>query len=280
MGADRYTSTNDHLNATAYLKVARVPFLLLPVSLTFVGASASAYVGEFSLLRMSLALVGLVLLNVSVNAINEYSDWRRGIDEETDPTKFSGGSKAVVKNEVEPKGALALGFLTLFVSFLVGLYFLYIYGAAMAPLIVVGGVLVVGYTDVFARFGLGEVSAGLGLGSLPVIGVGFVQSGSFSPVVLAASVPCFFLTFNLLLLNEFPDLEADRKGGRTNVITLLGERRGKYFYVLFCLLCGLSIVLLGASELLPLRSLLALAGFAVLTLAALKLSLIHYRRTT
>ena len=273
MSANGYPDASGYLNARGYLKVARVPFLLLPVSLTVVGAAASAYAGEFDLTNTSLALVGLVLLNVSVNAINEYSDWRRGIDEETNPTKFSGGSKAIVESEVEPTGALALGLLTLFVSFLIGMYFLYTYGAAMLPLVLVGGVLVVGYTDLFARFGLGEVSAGLGLGSLPVVGVGFVQSGSFSPVVVAASVPCFFMTFNLLLLNEFPDVEADTKGGRTNLITLLGERRAKHFYVAFCLVCGLSIVSLSASGFLPRTSLLALTGFAFLyrpVLACLK----------
>ncbi|MDZ7687804.1 MAG: prenyltransferase [Halobacteriales archaeon] len=264
MSANGYSEAGSHLNARGYLKVARVPFLLLPVSLTVVGASASAYAGEFDLTNTALALVGLVLLNVSVNALNEYSDWRRGIDEETEPTKFSGGSKALVEKELKPKGALVLGVFTLFVSFLIGLYFLYIYGVAMVPLIVVGGVLVVGYTDIFARVGLGEFSAGLGLGALPVVGVGFVQSGSVAPVVVAASVPCFFLTFNLLLLNEFPDLDADTKGGRTNLITLLGKTRAKYAYVGVVALCAVSLVSLVASGYLPLRSLLALAAFALL----------------
>jgi len=264
MSANGYPNAGGNLNARGYLKVARVPFLLLPVSLTVVGASASTYAGEFDPTNMALALVGLVLLNVSVNALNEYSDWRRGIDEETEPTKFSGGSKAIVESEVKPNGALALGLATLFVSFIIGLYFLYLYGAAMVPLIVVGGVLVVGYTDIFARVGLGEFSAGLGLGALPVVGVGFVQSGSVAPVVLVASVPCFFLTFNLLLLNEFPDVEADTKGGRTNLITLLGERRAKHAYVGVVALCAVSVVSLVASGYLPLRSLLALAAFSLL----------------
>ncbi len=264
MSVNGYTDASDRLNPTGYLKVARVPFLLLPVTLTVVGAAASAYAGAFDLLHTSLALVGLVLLHVSVNALNEYSDWRRGIDEETEPTKFSGGSKALVEEEVKPKGALALGLGTLFVAFVIGLYFLYVYGAAMAVFIVVGGALVVGYTDLFARTGLGEVSAGLGLGALPVVGVGFVQSGSVEPVVLAASVPCFFLTFNLLLLNEFPDVEADTKGGRTNLVTLLGETRAKYAYVGVVALCALSIVALSAAGFLPVWSIGALAGFVLL----------------
>ena len=264
MSANGYSDASGHLNARGYLKVARVPFLLLPVTLVLIGASASAYAGEFDLLHTSLALVGMVLLTASVNAINEYSDWKKGIDEETNPTKFSGGSKAIINSEIEPRSALVFGLITLFVSFLIGVYFVYLYGWTMLPLILVGGVLIVGYTDVFARVGLGEISAGLGLGALPVVGTGFVQSGSVAPVVLAASVPCLFMTFNLLLLNEFPDLKADRLGGRTNIITLTGERVAKYVYVVFCLLCASAVILFSVLGPFPLRSLLVLAGFALL----------------
>ena len=247
-----------------YLRVARVPFLALPVTLTFVGAAASVYAGEFDALHTSLSLVGLVLLTASVNSINDYSDWRSGIDNETEPTKFSGGSGAVTEGELAPKGALVFGLATLFVSFVIGLYFLYVYGAVMVPLILAGGLLVVGYTDMFARLGFGEVSAGLGLGALPVVGVGLVQSGSLSDAVLAVSVVPFFSTFNLLLLNEFPDLKADIGGGRKNLIILLGERRAKLLYVAFCALAGVAVVAFSTTGVFPVTCLVAVVGFVPL----------------
>ena len=63
----------------AFLGIARAKFLLLPATLVAVGAAAAAYDGAFDPLSTLLALVGLTAMHVSVNSLNEYSDYRRGI---------------------------------------------------------------------------------------------------------------------------------------------------------------------------------------------------------
>jgi 1,4-dihydroxy-2-naphthoate octaprenyltransferase len=68
------------------------------------------------------------------------------------------------------------------------------------------------YTQIFARNVLGEVAAGLG--SLPVIGAYLVQTQDLSLPLILLAFASGILTFNLLLINEFPDVEADRNGGR------------------------------------------------------------------
>ena len=70
-----------------------------------------------------------------------------------------------------------------------------------------GAAAVLLYSDVFARAGLGELFAGLGLGALPVWGAAWVQGPEPGAGALWAGIPAFFMTFNLLLLNEFPDLQ-------------------------------------------------------------------------
>ena len=95
---------------------------------------------------------------------------------------------------------------------------------------------------VLARLGIGEIAAGLGLGALPVMGTALVQDGFLTDAAIAASVPSFFMTFNLLLLNEFPDEEADRRGGRRNLILLFGRRAGAMIYVLAAIGTPVSIV--------------------------------------
>ena len=76
----------------AYAGVARAPFLLLPVTLVAAGAAAAAYDDRASALATLLALIGLVALHAAVNAFNEASDMRSGIDLQTTRTPFSGGS--------------------------------------------------------------------------------------------------------------------------------------------------------------------------------------------
>ncbi len=75
-----------------YAALARAPFLLLPVTLVLCGAGAAAYEGAVYWVPTLLCLVGLVAVHVAVNALNEWSDMRRGIDLNTVRTPFSGGS--------------------------------------------------------------------------------------------------------------------------------------------------------------------------------------------
>jgi 1,4-dihydroxy-2-naphthoate octaprenyltransferase len=116
---------------------------------------------------------------------------------------------------------------------------------------------VLAYTDVLARIGVGEIVAGFGLGAGPVIGAALVQGGGWSTAAMAASVPAFFMTFNLLLLNEFPDEQADREGGRRNLVILLGRRAAAWIYAAAGLATPLAIVVAVLLGVLPPLSLAA-----------------------
>jgi 1,4-dihydroxy-2-naphthoate octaprenyltransferase len=90
---------------------------------------------------------------------------------------------------------------------------------------------------------LGEFFAGLNLGVLAVLGTYFVQSGYYSWGALLGSLPSGILTYNLLLINEFPDVVPDRKGGRKNIVIFLGKRRASVLYLITSGLVYLCIVL-------------------------------------
>jgi 1,4-dihydroxy-2-naphthoate octaprenyltransferase len=216
----------------AYAGVARAPFLLLPVTLVASGAAAAAYDDRAFVLATLLALVGMVALHAAVNAFNEASDMRSGIDLQTTRTPFSGGSGTLPSGALPVGGAVAVGVAGSVVGLAIGIYFgtrvgWWPLGGVMA----IGAVAVLVYTEVFARSAAGEIFAGLGLGLLPVVGTALVQRGEVGPAAWAAGVPAFLMTFNLLLLNEFPDEKADRAGGRLNLVLLAGRRRAALLYV-------------------------------------------------
>jgi len=208
----------------------RAPFLTLSVALVFLGTSVAAAEGTFHPWRAILALIGLVLLHISVNLLNEYSDYRTGIDFRTTRTPFSGGSGMLTSGKIAPASAYAAGLATLGVGVAIGVYFIWLTNIRLLPLLLVGGFAVYFYTDLLARHGVGEVFAGLGLGLLPILGTSFVQTGQYSAAALAAGIPAGILTFNLLLLNEFPDVEADVEGRRKNLLIALGELAGGRIY--------------------------------------------------
>jgi 1,4-dihydroxy-2-naphthoate octaprenyltransferase len=216
----------------AYAGVARAPFLLLPVTLVASGAGAAAYDDRASVLASVLALIGLVALHAAVNAFNEASDMRSGIDLQTTRTPFSGGSGTLPSGAIPVGAAVGVGVAGSIIGLLIGIYFITQIGWwPLAGVMALGAVAVLIYTQVFARTGVGEVFAGLGLGLLPVVGTALVQRGEIGPAAWAAGVPAFLMTFNLLLLNEFPDEKADRAGGRLNLVLLLGRSRAALVYV-------------------------------------------------
>ncbi len=242
---------------SAYLGVARAPFLLLPPTLIAAGAAASAYEGAFDPVRTAVALVGLVALHMAVNIFNEWSDMRSGIDLETERTPFSGGSGTLPAGRMSLTTAFAFAVVCAAVGFAVGVWFLSLVGTVLVPILVIGALLVLGYTDFLARIGVGEMAAGLGLGGLPVLGAALVQDGTVGPAVWAAALPATFMTFNLLLLNEFPDQEADRRGGRRNLVLLLGRAGASWVYALAGLAVPSSIILTVMMGVLPPHALAA-----------------------
>jgi 1,4-dihydroxy-2-naphthoate octaprenyltransferase len=234
----------------AYAGVARAPFLLLPVTLVASGAAAAAYDDRAAVLASLLALIGLVALHAAVNAFNEASDMKTGIDLHTARTPYSGGSGTLPSGALSVGGAVGVGVVGSTIGLVIGLYFVWQLGWwPLVPIMALGALSVLVYTQVFARSGVGEVFAGLGLGLLPVVGTALVQRGAIGPAAWAAGVPAFLMTFNLLLLNEFPDEEADRAGGRRNLVLLLGRQPAAQVYTLAAVATPLAIaaaVLAGA----------------------------------
>jgi len=229
-------------NLKPYAGIARAPFLLLPVSLVVCGAGAAAVDGTVGWVPTLLALVALVSAHVAVNALNEWSDMRRGIDLHTIKTPFSGGSGTLPSGQATVGSALTLGLTSAGIGLIIGLWFLYQVGWGFLPFLLVGAVFVLGYTDALARIGVGEIAAGLGLGGLAVTGVAYVQAGTLGPASVAASIPAFLMTFNLLLLNEFPDEAADRTGGRKNLVLMLGRKPAAKLFVVAGYLVPISIL--------------------------------------
>jgi 1,4-dihydroxy-2-naphthoate octaprenyltransferase len=246
-------------NVKALAGVARAPFLVLSFTLIASGAAAGLYEGAFSWSRTLVALVGLVALHMAVDIFNEWSDMRSGIDLQTRRTPFSGGSGTLPAGEMSLNAAFAFGVVCAAVGLAAGVWFLSQVGWVMLPFLVLGGVCVLAYTDLLARLGIGELAAGLGLGALPVMGAALVQGGRIGPAAAAASVPAFFMTLNLLLLNEFPDEAADRAGGRKNLVLLLGRSGAARVYASAALAVPASIVAAIALGALPLVCGIALA---------------------
>jgi 1,4-dihydroxy-2-naphthoate octaprenyltransferase len=170
---------------------------------------------------------------------------------------------------MQPRTAFAFAVIMALVGLATGLFFLIRIGFSFLPILLLGAFCVLAYADVLSRAGIGEIAAGLGLGLLPVMGAAVVQGGHYPAAAAAAGIPAFLMTFNLLLLNEFPDETADRTGGRRNLVLLLGRRGAAMVYAAAAILTPVSIAAGVATGVLPVFSLIALLP-SVLLVAPLR----------
>ena len=122
-----------------------------------------------------------------------------------------------------------------------------------------GLLVIVVYTNWITRLPLiSLIVTGLGFGLLMVQGTYYVLTGEYSWPAFFSSLPPFFLGNNLLLLNQFPDVEVDRKVGRRNLPIIIGKRPCSIVYALITAATFLSLILGFVLGHLPALSLLGL----------------------
>lgn len=235
----------------------RPSFLLLPVVLVFLGTCIAWYDGAFHLGHAVLAFVGLLLAHISVNVLNEYFDYRSGVDLATKRTPFSGGSGILPAGLLRPKQAFWFGLAAFILTIPIGVYFVIVSGWPLLPLLIVGAICVLLYTPLLLKMGWPEWAPGVGLGTLPVLGVYFIMTANYAPAIVA-SIPSGILVHNLLLLNEFPDIEADKTGGRRTLTIVLGGKKASLVYSVLTGIVYLWIIGGVAAGQMPLFALLAL----------------------
>ncbi len=246
------------LNARIWIAETRPQFLLLSPVLGFYGTSVAFAENGFHLGHALLATLGVLLAHVSVNTLNDYFDFKSGIDTRTERTPFSGGSGVLPAGKMSAAQVLWLGLGALLLAAPIGVYFALVKGWLLVPLLVVAAICVLLYTPLLLKLPFPEWSAGVGLGLLPILGFYFAQTGGYSRSALVAAVPAGILVHNLLFINELPDVEADRAGGRRTTPIMIGPRRSAVLYTVLTGLVYAWIVAFVLAGMMPIWALLAL----------------------
>ena len=223
----------------------RANFLILSVVLVLIGwalawGALKSAGTEFPWLDAVLLMFGVILAHVSVNLFNEHSDFVTGIDFDTLKTPFSGGSGMLVQGKTKAVSVMRAAAVSLLISGSIVLYLALNSNLALLYFILIGAFSITFYTGVLAKIMLGEILSGLTLGSMVVVGTyialtataGSTLQEMFPAHVVWISIPPGILTALLLFINEFPDADADKKGGRKHLVIGLGKKRAAFVYAI------------------------------------------------
>jgi len=256
------------------IATSRPAFLILtPCCLSLALANAVAEQLPIVYPHVILVFIGAIAAHISANMFNEYLDFTSGLDFQTQRTPFSGGSGTLpiapeLANSVK---IAAFGSLLLTVS--IGFYFIWIGGWGLFPVGLAGIFLVYFYTDRITHWPLlCLIAPGLAFGPLMIGGAYYVLSGHYSVAVFCTSLMVFFLVNNLLLLNQFPDQEADKNAGRCHLPILIGRKKSAWVYVGFLVAAYALLFLSVYLAFLPIYSLLGLLSLS-LAIPAARISL-------
>lgn len=249
---------------STWIKEFRLPFLLVTISAVSIGlASVWAMHHVFNLLYAVLTLLGACCLHLSVNILNDYFDYKSGIDLKTTQTPFSGGSGILPKKLLEPASVYRAGLLFLAVATIIGIYFTIVRGWPVLVLLLIGATSVYFYSQKISTWGIGELFAGLNFGPLLVLGTYYVQMQALALEPLYVGLIPGTLTAAVLYINEFPDFFADISGGRYHIPARLGKERAVKGYTALMLTVYALIILGVAVRIMPTLSLIALASLPI-----------------
>ena len=232
---------------SAWWRLSRIPFLsvgLLPLLLGFALAWRMGHAGPLGLHLLATAAV--VLIMWMTYYIGEWNDVE-GDRLNRHFNRFSGGSRVLADGILSAKVSIlfACGCLAgaLFIGVLI--YFKY---QADFRIFFLGGI------GIFSGFfyssrpfrwvsrGVGEILIGFCYGWLPIATGFFLLSGFFSHQVVLLSLPVGFSIFNVILINEFPDEEADRMIGKKTLVVRFGKEKMSDLYLGISILTGLSFI--------------------------------------
>jgi len=216
---------------------AELSVILLAARPQYLGASAApvlvgsmlgyAVSGSFSWALFLLATLSIMALHAGANVINDYFDHLSRNDWVNEhPTPFSGGRQFIQKGILSPQATLLAGLAYLAVGSGIGLL--------IVALTQSGFVLGIGLLGVLGAFfytarplqlgyrGVGEIMIGFLFGILPVYGSYHLQAGSVDWLPLLPALIVAVLIFLVILINEFPDLPADRQVGKRTMVVVFG----------------------------------------------------------
>ncbi|MBP2031721.1 1,4-dihydroxy-2-naphthoate octaprenyltransferase [Clostridium algifaecis] len=240
-----------------WLRAAR-PFSLtasiIPVT---IGAIFAGKESNFQFIYYLLSLLAAVLLQASVNMLNDYDDFTNKVD-----TKESGSSSGVIfenlltPEELSKGGHLVLAsgcILGLFLSFQKG-FFILIIGAIGA----LSGYFYTGKPLMLKYRGLGAPLVFIIFGPLMTLGGYFVQIQKISTSVLLLSIPVGLLTTAILHANDIRDIFNDKKAGIKTISIIIGRTNSCYIYYFLISLSYISVLAMIYYGITPIWSLLCL----------------------
>lgn len=227
-------------SAKAWFLAARPKTLTGAAVPVMIALAMAAHDSEYHVtwLPALLCLLFAFIMQIDANFVNDFFDWRRGNDDEA--TRL-GPLRACSQGWVTPKAMVKALAITTVLASVVGLPLVFYGGWEMILVGVACVACSVLYTTTLSYLALGDVLVLLFFGIVPVCFSYYIQTHEITMRVFLMSLLCGIVIDNLLIVNNYRDIDNDRRDGKKTLIVLLGKKTGRALYLCFGLIAAVGV---------------------------------------
>jgi len=229
---------------------------------------------SFDVLDGLLTFAGVMALHASVDLLNDFWDFKRGIDTHTPKTKMSGGTGVLPEGLLKPSSVYRTGIAFLIIGSVIGGYFVLTDGIIIAVILGFAILSIYFYSTKIVDSGLGEFFVAV-KGSMIVLGTYFIQSDQLTAEATMAGAAVGSLSAIVLFVASFPDHDADKSKGRKTLVIVVGKETASKL-IWFFPLVSYAVIITGASlGLFPTASLICLVTIPLMVKSGIGLQKHH-----
>jgi len=256
---------------SVWLRVIRVRFLLASVIAVSLGLALNwQQNASIDFIDAILIFAGVMALHASVDLLNDFWDFKRGIDTKTIRTKMSGGTGVLPEGLLKPSSVYRAGIAFLIIGSVIGAYFVVTDGIIIGIILGFAILSIYFYSTKIVDSGLGEFFVAL-KGSLIVIGTFFIQSGQITIESILGGIVVGVLSSLVLFIASFPDHDADKSKGRKSLVIAVGKEKAAKLFWIFPLVSYFTIIIGVSANFFPLWSLITFLSLPLMIKSGLGL---------
>jgi len=271
MTAQSSNTAAERTSVKGVLILSRLPFLSPGMAALITGIGIAMRMNDdYEPGLVGISLVGMAFIMLATYYFNEYYDYEGDLINRKF-TKFSGGSRAIPDLNVPRPLARVAGWTSIAVLAAVAIAYMAFYFGdypLLLPLALFGAFCGIFYSSPpfqWSYLGIGEVLIGICYGVLAFVSGFYLTSGEMNPDMVIVAIPASLTIFGVIVVNEFPDYEADKAVRKKTIVVRFGPERAAYIFAAAMLL---AYPIMLASVLIGVSLWIAVLGLPVLLLSA------------
>lgn len=227
----------------SWLLASRPKTLLAAVVPVMVGSALAISMKKFFLSYSIVALLCSILIQVGTNFTNDLYDYLKG----SDTVKRKGPRRVLASGLITVKAMKIAIVLVFGLTFILGLYLVYSTGLLIlwvGIFSILAGIIYTAGPFPLAYNGLGDIFVFIFFGIVGTMGTFYLHTQEISYLAFLVSIPVGALITNILVVNNFRDIEEDREANKKTLAVILGREFSRWQFIFLIIISYLTSIIL------------------------------------